>query len=93
MRQKHTVRVLALGACIAEKADNRIMAVDKQTGQALFLSGRHPLSVFTTNTKDSTIYGASKDGKLWSIRPVLREGEVGTVVMDFRLEPVASAAR
>ena len=31
------------------------------------------------------------EGMVWSIKPVLREGEVGTLVMDFRAEPLAVA--
>ena len=76
------------GHAYLQRKDNRILAIEKQTGKLTFISKRHPLKVFTTNQKDSTIYGASKDGKVWSVRPVLREGEVGHIVIDLRFEPV-----
>ena len=76
------------GHAYLQRKDNRILAIEKQTGKLTFISKRHPLKVFTTNQKDSTIYGASRDGKVWSVRPVLREGEVGHIVIDLRFEPV-----
>jgi outer membrane protein assembly factor BamB len=79
------------GHAYLRRKDNRIQAIDKQTGRLVFLSGRHPLTIFGQNQKDSTIYGTSKDGKVWAVRPVLREGEVGNVVVDLRFEPIASA--
>ena len=71
------------------RRDNRLMAVNKQTGEVLFTSKSAPLDLFATNTTDSTIYGVSRDGKVAAIRPILREGEVGHIVMDPRAEPVA----
>lgn len=76
------------GYAYLQRKDNRILAIEKQTGKLTFISKRHPLRVFATNRKDSTIYGASKDGKVWAVRPVLREGEVGRIVIDLRFEPV-----
>lgn len=71
--------------------DKRLLALNKLTGETVFMSARHPFEIFTTNTKDSTIYGATRDGRLWAIRPVLSEGKVGTMVMDLRFEPIALA--
>ena len=48
--------------------------------------------MFTTNTKDAIIYGATKSGSVWAVRPVLKEGEVGNVVMDFRAVPLETLA-
>ena len=47
--------------------------------------------VYATNQKDAMIYAATSDGHIAAIRPILREGEVGKVVMDWRAEPIASA--
>jgi outer membrane protein assembly factor BamB len=69
--------------------DNRLMAVDKASGKVVFTSNSGAFTVFATNTRDATIYAAASDGKVRAIRPVLKEGEVGTVVMDFRIEPLA----
>ena len=73
------------------RRDNRLMAVNKQSGQVAFLSKTKNLSVFATNTSDSTIYGATPEGHIEAIRPVLREGEVGNIVLDLRPEPLALA--
>jgi len=68
------------------------VAVDKNTGVVQFVSKGH-WELFATNPdpKDNTIFTANRDGKVFAIRPVLREGEVGTVVMDLRPEPLAAA--
>jgi len=71
------------------RRDNRVLAVEKASGQVAFMSKGHPFEVFATNLNDTMIYGATRNGSVWSIRPVLREGEVGTMVMDFRAEPIA----
>lgn len=73
------------------RRDNRLMAVNKTTGEVVFTSKSSPYDTFATNTTDSTIYAASKDGRIAAIRPVLREGEVGVLVMDLKPVPVASA--
>ena len=65
------------------RRDNRLIAVDKQSGQVVFTSKRSDYSTFATNPDDATIYAASKDGRIAAIRPVLREGEVGVLVMGF----------
>ena len=71
--------------------DNRLLAVNKATGNVDFMSKGKEYQVFTPNTKDSTIFAATRAGKVVAIRPVLREGDVGTIAMDFREEPLASA--
>ena len=63
--------------------DNRISARDKQTGEVRFTSKRRDLSVFGTNLvkEDGMIYAATKKGRVISVRPVLKPGTVGEVVM------------
>lgn len=70
--------------------DNRILAVDKASGEVAFRSKGRQYDVFATNPTDATIFAATKDGQLAAIRPVLREGEVGVLVMVFPEEPVAA---
>lgn len=64
--------------------DNHIIAVDKQTGQTAFRSERNDLTIFATNTKDSTIYAARPDGELLAITPILKPGTVGEIVLNDR---------
>ena len=71
--------------------DNRLLAVDKQSGQVVFQSKSKGYEKFTSNTDDALIYAATKDGRVVAIRPVLREGEVGVIVMGFAEQPVAAA--
>ena len=61
--------------------DNRISALDKKTGQTKFQSKRDDFNVFATNSKDSTIYTASEQGRVLAVRPVLTPGQTGEVVM------------
>jgi outer membrane protein assembly factor BamB len=68
----------------------QIYAVDKNSGQVQFRS-KGKWDHFSTNMTDAMIFAATKDGKVYGIHPVLREGEVGTMVMDFRPEPLALA--
>jgi outer membrane protein assembly factor BamB len=74
------------------RRDGRLVAVDKASGQIAFVSNKHPFDVLVTNTKDATIYGATKNGMVWAVRPVLHEGEVGSMVMDFRVERLETLA-
>jgi outer membrane protein assembly factor BamB len=74
------------------RKDGRLIAVDKTNGQVAFVSNKHPFDVFVTNTKDATIYGATKNGSVWAVRPVLKEGEVGNMVMDWRAMPLETFA-
>ena len=89
---KNARRVLAEDANNTYLADQNghILAVDKKTGQTLFTS-KSKWDVFATNLTDSTIYAISNDGKLTAVKPILRDGEVSTVVMDFRAEPCLCA--
>jgi outer membrane protein assembly factor BamB len=72
------------------RRDNRLIAVNKQSGEVTFTSKGSAYRTFATNPNDGTIFAATPDGKIVAIRPVLREGEVGTLVMDLREEPLAS---
>jgi outer membrane protein assembly factor BamB len=74
------------------RRDNRLLAINKATGELAFISKKTPFEIFATNTKDAIIYGSTPNGIVWAVRPVLKEGEVGNLVMDFRAEPLAVAA-
>ena len=63
------------------RRDNRLMAVNKQSGQVMFTSKATNYTAFAVNVDDSLIYAASRDGRITAVRPVLREGEVGVLVM------------
>jgi len=73
------------------RRDNVIIAVDKMSGNTLFTSKSHAYDLFVENQADSTIYAATRSGRVAAIRPILREGEVGTIVMGFSEEPLAAA--
>jgi outer membrane protein assembly factor BamB len=60
---------------------NYIIAVDKQTGVKQFESRRSDFTVFGTNRKDSTIFAAFGDGRVMTIKPVLKAGVIGELVM------------
>jgi outer membrane protein assembly factor BamB len=63
-----------------KRKDNRIVAVDKNTGEPRFVS-KQKFDLIATNTQTPLIYAANRDGRVFAIRPVLQEGEVGTVVL------------
>lgn len=65
------------------RADNIVIAIDKQTGEQRFTSKRNDLVAFATNTKDGTIYAGTKGGELIAITPVLKPGNVGEIAMDL----------
>ncbi|MGH7179713.1 MAG: PQQ-binding-like beta-propeller repeat protein [Tepidisphaeraceae bacterium] len=62
-------------------AANNIVALDKITGDPAFKSRRDDFEVFASNTKDATIYAARRDGLVMAIKPVLKPGTVGTMVL------------
>ena len=63
--------------------NNRIVARDKRTGEVRFTSQRRDLAVFGTNLvkEDGLVYAATKRGRVIAVRPVLKPGTVGEVVM------------
>ena len=61
--------------------DNRIAAVDKQSGQPRFASTRRDFTAFALNPIDSMIYAATKNGTIYAIRPVLKPGGMGELVV------------
>lgn len=63
--------------------DNRIVARDKKTGEIKFTSRRRDLTIFATNMvkEDGIIYAGTKRGRVIAVRPVLKPGTVGEVVM------------
>ena len=72
------------------RRDGRIDAVDKMTGKVQFTS-KTSFDVFAINLKDSTIFAAMRDGRIFAIKPVVSEGEVGKMVLDWRQQPIAAA--
>jgi hypothetical protein len=75
-----------------QRADNLVAAIDKQTGEQKFTSTRTDLVAFATNTKDSTIYAGTKDGKVVAITPNLKPGNVGQIaVLDLGDERAVDA--
>jgi outer membrane protein assembly factor BamB len=62
-----------------------IVAVDKQTGQKAFEARHTDFSVFGTNTKDDIVYAGYATGQILALRPVLKAGQIGELV----LAPVA----
>ena len=63
--------------------DNRIVAQDKKTGERKFSSVHHDFTVFATNLvkEDGIVYAGTKQGRVVAVRPVLKPGTVGEVVM------------
>lgn len=73
-------------------ADDRILALDKKTGEQKFRSRRKDLKFFAVNNADSIIYAGTKDGLVIAVKPILTPGTVGTVVKSDEIwEQVASA--
>jgi outer membrane protein assembly factor BamB len=64
------------------RKDNVIMAVDKTSGETVFTSKRSDFTLFASNTESDMIYAANAYGNLMAIRPVLRPGTVGEIVLD-----------
>lgn len=61
--------------------DNSVVAADKKTGDVVFRTERSDFVVFGTNLKDALIYAATADGKVIAIKPVVRGGVVGQMVL------------
>jgi outer membrane protein assembly factor BamB len=66
-----------------QRTDNSVVAVDRSNGEQRFTSKRTDLAQFAVNTKGSTIYAATKDGKVLAITPVLKPGDTGEVALDL----------
>jgi hypothetical protein len=64
------------------RADQIVIAIEKATGEQKFTSKRTDLVAFATNTKDSTIYAASKEGQVLAIVPVLKPGNMGELALE-----------
>lgn len=64
-----------------------IVAVDKQTGEKAFESQHQGFNVFGTNPRDNTIYAAYPGGEVFAIKPVIKAGQIGELV----LTPVPSS--
>jgi len=57
--------------------DNQIWILDRLTGAVRYRSGKTRFTSIGINTTDSTIYGATDDGAVYAITPVLRPGGPG----------------
>jgi len=64
------------------RADNVVIAIEKASGEQKFTSKRTDFVAFATNTKDSTIYAATKSGQVMAIVPVLKPGNMGELALD-----------
>jgi hypothetical protein len=60
---------------------NVIVAVDKKTGRLAFESNHTDFAIFGTNNTDSLIYAGYSPGEVLAIKPVLKAGQVGEMVM------------
>ena len=61
--------------------DNRLLAIDKTTGETRFKSQRHDFVLFGVNTKDDgVIFATTKDGTVLSVKGVFKPGIVGEQV-------------
>ena len=86
---KDATQLLAQDAQYAyvRSRDNRIVARDKKTGEVRFTSqkrkGKDEFAVFGTNLvkEDGVVYAGTKAGRILAVRPVLKPGTVGEVVM------------
>jgi outer membrane protein assembly factor BamB len=89
---KDAVKLLAEDERYAylQRSDNVVLAIEKATGEQRFTSRRTDFVAFATNTKDSTIYAATKTGQVVAITPVLKPGNVGELALEVRgVEAVA----
>ena len=78
----------------ATRRDNSVVALDKKNGESAFASKRNDFTNFALNTKDSTIYAATKDGHVIAMKAVTLPGIIGEVATRGDADkPVAVAAR
>ncbi len=57
--------------------DGHLLALDKQTGKVAFRSVRSDFAALAQNPASGLIYGATADGVVTAIRPVLKAGVMG----------------
>lgn len=71
---------------------NAILALDKASGEVKFGSQRGDYGSFASNLsdKDNNIYAATSTGIVYRIKPVLKPGTVGELVLAPSLIPLAS---
>jgi len=67
-----------------QRSDNVVVAVDRATGEQRFTNKRRDLVTYATNPRDKEgmIYGATRDGVIVAIRPVLKPGDVGEMAWE-----------
>jgi len=61
---------------------NQVAALEKATGQIKFKSTRNDLTQFGVNQKDGLVYATDRSGNLLQIKPVIKQGVVGELVLD-----------
>ncbi len=72
-------------------SSGQVAALDKATGEQKFLSTRNDLTQFGVNTKDGLVYATDNAGNLLQVKPVVKQGIVGELVLDVR--PLEIAGR
>ena len=80
------------------REDNSIVAVDKASGEVKFESKRKDFAAFGVNTGapdagGGIIFAATKKGRVYAIKPVLKPGVVGEIVWVERPVGALAAAR
>ena len=65
----------------ALKNSGVLMALDKTNGLEQFEGKKHELTLFAVDPKSPIIYGATAQGLLYSVKPVLLPGVVGQMAM------------
>jgi len=73
------------------KNDNSIAALDKATGEELFVNTRNDFVAFAPNNKTAVLYAATASGQVLAVKPILRPGLTGELVMVPVNEPIALA--
>ena len=71
-------------------ASGQVAALDKANGDQKFISTRNDLTCFGVNTKDGLVYATDAKGNLLQVKPVVKQGVVGEVVMVVRPLEIAS---
>ncbi len=71
-------------------SSGQVAAIDKATGDQKFLSTRNDLTNFGVNTKDGLVYATDNAGNLLQVKPVVKQGVVGELVMEVQPLEIAS---
>lgn len=75
-------------------SDNRVTAFDKQTGKQVFQTQRTDLNLYAPNSgKDGLIFAATKEGKIFAVKPSIKGGGVGELVLGVPLPELLATAQ